>query len=140
MPLRLSGRLLVVPLLAGSLVSLVSCAGSPATEEAGGASEETNGWVVVVYEDRPNEFDGDLMEALLETELAADQALAQADAGWIDGNDVGDSTYELYFVGEDAELMWNVLEPVFSKAPVAWTRVELRNGLEDPAPTLLNRD
>ncbi|MGC5225339.1 hypothetical protein ACPW96_22475 [Micromonospora sp. DT81.3] len=78
------------------------------------------------------------MEALLETELAADQALADAGAGWIDGNEVGNSTYELYFIGEDPELTWNMLEPVFAEAPVAWTQVELRNGLEYTAPTVLN--
>lgn len=130
----------MVTLLAGNVVSLISCAAAPATVEAGEVSEETSGWVVVVYEDRPSELDGDLMEALLETELAADRALTDTNAGWIDGNEVGDSSYALYFVGEDPERMWNVLEPVFAEAPVAWTRVELRNGLEDPTPKVFKSD
>ena len=86
-------------LLAAGLVSLASCAGSPAQPADGSTSEPPDGWVVVILEDRTSEFDGDLMEALLETELAADQALAHAGAGWIDGNVVGGSEYELYFVG-----------------------------------------
>ena len=127
-------------MLVGSVMCLAACAASAASEDAAEVTEEPNGWVVVRYEDRPDEFDGNLMEALLETELAADHALADSNTGWIDGNEVGDSTYELYFVGEDPQLMWDVLEPVFSQAPVSWTRVELRNGLQDPAPTVLNRD
>lgn len=101
---------------------------------------DTNAWVVVSFEDRPEEFDVDLMDALLETELKADEALAEANAGWIDGNDVGANGYELYFVGSDVDSLWSALEPVFAEAPVAWTRVELRNGLEDPAPRIITAD
>lgn len=89
------------------------------------------------FEDRPEEFDGNLMDALLETELKADEALAEANAGWIDGNDVGAFGYELYFVGSEVNSMGDALEPVFSDAPVRWTRVELRNGLEDPDPKVI---
>ncbi len=104
------------------------------------ATGNTHAWVVVIFEDRPEKFDGNLMDALLETEMKADEALAEANAGWIDGNDVGAYGYELYFVGDDAESMWDALEPVFRDAPVAWTRVELRSGLEYPAPTLITAD
>ena len=100
----------------------------------------TDAWVVVMFEDRPEKFDGNLMDALLDTEMKADEALAEANAGMIDGNDVGAYGYELYFVGDDAESMWDILEPIFSDAPVAWTRVELRSGLEDPAPTLITAE
>ncbi len=99
--------------------------------------QDTEAWVVVIFEDRPEEFDGNLMEALFETEMRADEALAEANAGWIDGNDVGAYGYELYFVGEDVDVMWAALEPVFRDAPVAWTRVELRTGLDDPTPTVI---
>lgn len=68
------------------------------------------------------------------------QALADIDAGWIDGNDVGAHGYELYFVGNDPSEMWRALEPVFAAAPVAWTRVELRTSLEDPSPTVLTQN
>ena len=101
---------------------------------------DTDAWVVVIFEDRPEEFDGNLMEALFETEMRADEALAEANAGWIDGNDFGAHAYELYFVGEDVNVMWAALEPVFREAPVAWTRVELRNGLDDPTPTVITAE
>lgn len=99
----------------------------------------SDAWVVVTFEDRDVDFDLSLMDAMLETELAADEALATADAGWIDGNDVGAGEYALYFVGADAERMWEILEPVFEEAPVMWTRVELRDGYEDPSPRTITR-
>lgn len=93
-----------------------------------------------MFEDRAERFDLGLMDALLETELAADEALGLADAGAIDGNDVGEHGYELYFTGDDPTVMWRVLEPVFAAAPVGWTRVELRNGLDDASPTVFVHD
>lgn len=118
--------------------TLAACA-SP-TSNPSQISPEENDWVVVMFEDRPAEFDGGLMDALLETELSADEALGAAGVGRIDGNDVGAHGYELYFIGTDAAQMWDVLEPIFASAPVSWTRVELRNGLEDSAPRVLTRD
>ncbi|KJL33862.1 hypothetical protein [Microbacterium azadirachtae] len=116
---------------------LSACSPSSAPTVAEEKIEGGDAWVVVMFEDRESEFDSNLMDQLLETELAADDALAEAGAGGIDGNEVGAHSYELYFVGDDAEAMWRALEPVFAAAPVAWTRVELRNGLEDAAPRVL---
>lgn len=45
----------------------------------------------------------------------------------------------MFFVGRDVQAMWAVLEPVLAKAPAAWETVELRRGLEDPAPVVLRR-
>lgn len=104
------------------------------------ATGNIKAWVVVIFDDRAEKFDANLMDALRDTEMKADEALAEANAGMIDGNDVGAYGYELYFVGDDAESMWDVLEPIFRDAPVAWTRVELRSGLEDPAPTLITAE
>ena len=114
--------------------------GDPLPIEGEDLYVDTDEWVVVIFDGREQEFDLDLMGALLPTELAADQALAEAGIGWIDGNDVGANGYELYFVGSDAAAMWSVLEPVFAAAPVAWNRVELRAGLEDASPQVLIRD
>ena len=94
---------------------------------------------MVVFDDTDLEFDLGVMDALLETELAADDALTEAGVGMIDGNEVGDHSYELYFVGDEGEAMWRVLEPVFEDAPVPWTRVEIRSGLEDETPRVLTR-
>lgn len=96
-------------------------------------------WVVVIFDDTDREFDLDVMDALLETELAADDALGEAGLGMIDGNEVGDHSYELYFVGGEGEAMWRVLEPVFEEAPVPWTRVEIRSGLEGEEPRVITR-
>lgn len=93
--------------------------------------------VIVRFEDRPAEFDPSAMDLLLDTELKADDALTAAGAGWIDGNDVGAYEYELYFVGDDADVMWKILEPVFADAPIPWTHVELHHGRDDPSPRVL---
>lgn len=140
---RIAARTLIALVLALPLALLAGCAASPdadpSTPEVE-APQEADAWVVVIFEDRPIEFDGNLMDALLETEMKADEALAEANAGWIDGNDVGAHSYDLYFVGSDVDAMWSALEPVFKEAPVAWTRVELRNGLEDPDPRVITAD
>ncbi len=117
---------------------LGGCA-APVADPAQTVAAEPDAWVVVMFEDRGDQFDVDLMDVLFDTEMAADTALAEADAGWIDGNDVGDYGYELYFVGDDAAEMWSLLDPVFADAPVAWTRVELRATLEDPSPEVLTQ-
>jgi hypothetical protein len=97
-------------------------------------------WVVVVFGSPGEEFPRRLMDALLDTELAADEALGAADLGLIDGNEIGDGEYELYFLGPDRHRMWQVLEPVFDKAPVRWTRVELYESLDDePDEVILPR-
>lgn len=70
--------------------------------------------MIVSFEDTADRFDLGIMDALLETELAADAALRASAAGWIDGNEIGDHQYDLYFVGTDPEVMWTVLEPVFA--------------------------
>lgn len=97
-------------------------------------------WVTVSFEAREDEFDIDLMDALFETELAADEALVDAGVGQIDGNGAGAGGYDVFFVGADADEMWRVLEPVFAEAPVPWTRVELSDGFDDASPEVLTRD
>lgn len=145
----LLGSLVVVMLASAGL--LVACAAHPASPGLNGqgavgevdldaSSAAADAWVVVSFEDRDDQFDQNLMDALFDTEMAADQALAEADAGWIDGNDVGDHGYELYFVGEDPKEIWAAIQPVFASAPVPWTRVELRQGFEDPSPLVLTND
>lgn len=120
-------------LAAVAVVGVVaSCAAAPVATDPGD-------WVVVTFDGTDQEFDAGVMDALLETEVAADEALQSADAGWIDGNEIGNHQYDIYFAGYDREAMWRVLEPIFEEAPMAWTRVELRAGLEDPAPRVLAR-
>lgn len=77
------------------------------------------------------------MELLQPTEEAAIEALEESGVGYIDGNEIGDHGYELYFVGDDGHAVWSVLEPVLRDSPVPWTRVELRTGLEDPNPIVV---
>jgi hypothetical protein len=94
-------------------------------------------WVVVTFGGAEEPMPAGWMDALLPVEMAAVEALEGSGLGTIDGNEIGQYEYELYFVGSDAADMWEVLAPVFEEAPVAWTRVELRDGLEDPAPTVV---
>lgn len=39
----------------------------------------------------------------------------------------------------DRDAMWNTLGPVFERAPVPWTRVELRTEIEDASPKVIAR-
>lgn len=122
-----------------SAASLAACSSSEPAFSESQVAPPGDDWVVVVFDDTDLEFDLGIMDALLETELAADDALTEAGVGMIDGNEVGDHSYELYFVGGEGEAMWRVLEPVFEDAPVPWTRVEIRSGLEDETPRVLTR-
>ncbi|MDM7830770.1 hypothetical protein [Cellulomonas edaphi] len=94
-----------------ALVAVVGGLAACATRWPGGAaSGEPDDWVVVTFGDTEATFDMETMNSLLATELEADEALQTADAGWIDGNDVGDHQYDLYFAGTDREEMWTVLD------------------------------
>lgn len=99
------------------------------------ARAEPDDWVIVRFEAR-DRFDTAVMNALLNTEMAADAALQDAGAGWIDGNEVGGHSYDLYFVGADRNAMWAILRPIIDQAPASWSSVELRHGLDDAKPTV----
>jgi len=100
---------------------------------------ERDDWVVITYADTQDRFDGNVMDALLDTELAADDALQASGAGFIEGNEIGEHQYDVFFVGSDREAMWRILEPVLATAPIEWTRVELRDGLEGGSPRVITR-
>jgi hypothetical protein len=96
-------------------------------------------WVIVSFQGSEEEMPGNWLNALLPTEMAAIEALESADIGTIDGNDIGDHEYQLYFVGDDRHAVWEVLAPIFAEAPVAWSRVELRRNFEDPNPDVITK-
>lgn len=130
-------------LIAGACLLLSGCAvvalGLIGDEDETSVDEADSDWVVVTFTLKPGS-PTDAMDVLLETELAADAALQDASAGSIDGNEVGAGEYQLYFVGPDRHQMWEVLEPVFAKAPLKWSRVELYQTLaEDPDEVILPR-
>ncbi|TXK19090.1 hypothetical protein [Homoserinibacter sp. GY 40078] len=138
---RLRGRWALAALAALTAAILAGCATTaPAAPAAQPTDSDGDQWVVVTFGGRDEQFDLALMDSLLETELAADEALTAPGIGGIDGNEVGDGVYDLYFVGDDAGEMWDALEPVFAAAPVPWTTVELRSSLDDPAPRVLTRE
>lgn len=95
-------------------------------------------WVVVTYSGASESSTG-LMDALEGSEREADQALQRAEAGAIEGNDVGDNEYQLYFVGADRDAMWGIVQPILERAPVKWDRVRLMHGVEDPNPRVITR-
>lgn len=97
-------------------------------------------WVVVTFGGADEALPIGWMDALLPAEMAAVEALETSGLGYIDGNEIGDHGYELYFVGSDRHAVWGVLEPELRDAPVPWTRVELRTHLEDVDPIVLVRD
>lgn len=119
-------------------LALAGCAtrvAGPVLESGRATSQDADAWVVVTY--AVSDDDDPAMLTLLSTETAADDALQDAGAGSIDGNEVGQGVYDMYFVGDDAQDMWTVLEPVLASAPLRWQKVELRDGLEDPDPQIL---
>lgn len=134
---RLGRALLATSLLGG----LGACTVPPMGQSPDAVEVDDVGgddWVVVVYafgDEQPS-----AMLELLDTEMAADAALVEAGLGWIDGNEIGAESYDLYFAGSDAAAMWDVLQPVLEDAPVAWTSAELRDALEDPDPTIVLND
>jgi len=97
-------------------------------------------WIIVHFVDNDSYTSSEAFDQLFDTETAADEALYFADQGWIDGNEIGGGSYDLYFTGYDTDAMWDLLEPVFAEAPLAWTSVELLDGLEDESPTFLNNE
>lgn len=122
-------------------LALVGCAVRPGREQptSGGTTVsevDSDDWVIVKFQGQENS-DGDLMDALLETEIAADRALQDAGIGSIDGNEVGDGGYEIYFVGQDREAMWAILRPIVDQAPIPWSTAELRQGLDDKSPQVV---
>jgi len=121
-------------ILACGGIWLSGCASSSGVDGSSGS------WVVVHFEDNADYMAMGAADALLDTELAADEALQAAGAGFIDGNEVGDFSYDLYFVGSDAEVMWAILEPVFDAAPVEWSTVELLQEHDDEDPIVIVRE
>ena len=69
--------------------------------------------------------------------MTADAALQAAGVGAIDGNEVGQGVYAMYFFGTDREAMWAIIEPILDDAPAEWTKAELRDGLDDDAPIIV---
>lgn len=97
-------------------------------------------WVVVTFGGATEALPVGWMDQVLPIEGAAIEALEESGVGYIDGNEIGGHGYELYFVGEDRHAVWSALEPVFRGSPIPWTRVELRDELEDPNPVVLTPD
>ena len=122
---------MAVVVLAVATVALGCSPREAAPEEQ---RREPKGWVVVSFDVDPSD---PAMLQLLDTERAVEKALRRSGAGVIDGNEVGQGTYELYVVGSDAEEMWRVVEPELADAPAPWTRVELRRGLRDDDPRVI---
>ena len=70
----------------------------------------------------------------------ADEALAAAGGGFVDSGDFLNSGTDIYFGGGDSAVIWDVLEPIFDAAPVAWTSVEKRTGVDDESPVSFAND
>lgn len=122
------------PFLALAAALLAAGCSSGTDGSADASSGGPRDWVVVSYH-LPQ---GDpALTANLHTELEVQRALRRTGAGVIDGNEVGQGRYDLYLVGEDGQEIWDVVEPVLAGAPVAWFRVELRDGLNDRDPEVI---
>jgi hypothetical protein len=123
--------LLLSGIITGLTMAIVAVA-RPWTRE-----EEPDDWVVLRFAAGEGGTAYEAFESLAATEAAGDDALQLLEAGWIDGNEFGEDSYDVRFVGHDRRIMWSVLEPIFAGAPVPWTSVELRRGFEDRAPVVV---
>ncbi len=123
--------------VAALVLVLAGCAPSVSTSREAELQpvDQLDDWVIVSF---LTDGDMDPMQTLLDTEVAAEEALQDEGVGYIDGNEAGADQYDLYFVGSDSEVMWEILEPILAEAPIAWGRVELRDGLEDTSPILIS--
>jgi len=140
-------RALAAAMVVLGAIGLTACAGDPLAPTTASqptdsveAVMSTEHWVVVTFGGQEAWMSGDLLDQLLPTEMAADEALTESGVGYIDGNDIGANEYQLYFVGEDRQELWAVLEPIFAAAPVQWTKVSLMASLDDPDPIILTPD
>jgi hypothetical protein len=130
-------RVVAVLLVLGFAAAAAGCAAAWARRSAAPAGGDE--WVSVLFR-QPDTDPVDLLDALAGTESAAIAALDATGAGMIDGNEIGQGEYELFFVGPDRHRLWEVLRPVFDGAPVARHSATLRKGLDDSDPELvLNR-
>lgn len=91
----------------------------PATESP------SPGYVVVKFEQRPEQFDLELMRRLEQIEHIIGSAIAEAGIGRPDGNEVGTHSYDLFWEGDDVDLLWYMIEPLIYEAPAAWTTAEI---------------
>ena len=93
-------------------------------------------WVVVTYADDET-MPISIMDALKDTELEASAALDRTGVGFMDGNDIGDGEYQLYFGGQDREAVWRIVQPILDRAPVKWDKATLSTSNDDDDPTVL---
>ena len=92
--------------------------------------------IIVTFTDLPDADDDAAWEALLDLELEAGEALVAAGLGYLDGNGSDGVVYGVFFYGSDHEAMWEVVEPVYADAPVAWSAVRMWASSEDVEPAV----
>ena len=79
------------------------------------------------------------MDTTLDFELAADAALQSNDLGYLDGNEIGQGEYSLYFYGPDSTSMWELIEPLTDQLEVPPTRAYLSDSeVQEPMLVTLN--
>lgn len=141
---KLITRCVAGAVLLGALISSTTgCAYAaiPAATPAASAADEyleyTEDLVLAVFA-LDAEFGSDsTLEAMWAVEDEAMEALEEADAGYIDGNEIGAGEYSLYFYGTNRETMWEVLKPILEEAPIPLSRVELWPPEDDAEPTII---
>ncbi len=142
----LATRHVVAVLFLAALVSVLSgCvyaaipAKVPSVTENSSAEESVHqeDLVVAVFTLEAEFGSESLLDDMWPVEERAMEALEHAGAGYIDGNEIGDSEYALYFYGTDREVMWSLLKPVLEDAPIPLTRVALWPPGEAAEPTII---
>lgn len=92
--------------------------------------------IMMTFTDLPAADDDAAWDALLSLELEAGDALMAAGMGYLDGNGSDGVVYDVFFMGPDHEAMWQVIEPIYDDAPIAWSTVSMWASDDDAEPAV----
>ncbi|QCR18740.1 hypothetical protein [Agrococcus sp. SGAir0287] len=92
--------------------------------------------IVMTFTDVPAADDEAAWEALTTLEMEAGVALVDAGVGYLDGNGSDGVVYDVFFYGLDHEAMWDVVEPIYADAPIAWSSVTMWDSFEATEPAV----
>ena len=100
-------------------LALSGCIGVPAGTEGVVLPPTSDASTVKLDFEIPDDMDPvAFMDTTLDFELQADAALQAVDLGYLDGNEIGEGQYSLYFYGPDSTSMWEVIQPPSHELPI----------------------
>jgi hypothetical protein len=98
--------------------------------------QDTSASILMSFSGLPEDADDRIWDDMFRIELAAGDALLDAEIGYLDGNGSDGEVYEVFFLGSDPHAMWAIIEPFYVDAPLAWSKVQGWESLEAVEPAL----